>query len=194
VSEKPVVKFSWEGAEQRRAEQEEKIRLDYNSDVYASKEGGIKEGVGWEKIEIAKRLLKIGLDTKQIARATGLTDGVWSAERWSGVQMAEEGGGQSPEMSDIIKKLIDAEEGIARATRALLRVSKNESSRLLAGLDERLVQRYQSEMQNYEQEGIKQGINQERKETAKRLLDMGLTADQITQATGLTEDQVKSLA
>ena len=41
----------------------------YNSELKYAKEEGIKEG----KIEIAKRLIKKGIDKKDIAEITGLT-------------------------------------------------------------------------------------------------------------------------
>jgi predicted transposase/invertase (TIGR01784 family) len=44
------------------------------------------------------------------------------------------------------------------------------------------------------QQGIEQGIQQEKQEVARNLLRLGITLEIITQATGLTVEQVEFLA
>jgi predicted transposase/invertase (TIGR01784 family) len=82
MSGKPVVKFSMDGAARRKAEQEEKILLDYQNDMYASEQKGIELGkqegieLGKQegKTETAKCLLGMGLTVDQIVQATGLSE------------------------------------------------------------------------------------------------------------------------
>ena len=47
--------------------------LDYNSGIATARADGEKEGAKNEKIEIAKKLLKIGMKLKQIEEVTGIT-------------------------------------------------------------------------------------------------------------------------
>ena len=66
----------------RIAEAEENERLDRNTEIYLAKEeglaegrvSGIAEGKLEEKIIIAKKLLKIGIDKKTIIDATNLSE------------------------------------------------------------------------------------------------------------------------
>jgi predicted transposase/invertase (TIGR01784 family) len=48
-------------------------------------------------------------------------------------------------------------------------------------------------IEHAKKEGIKEGEEKGRKESAKNLLSMGLTIEQIEKATGLTVDEIKAL-
>ena len=65
----------------RIAEAEENERLDRNTEIYLAKEEGLAEGRASglsdgrniEKIEIAKQMLKLGMEIESIVKCTGLT-------------------------------------------------------------------------------------------------------------------------
>ena len=47
--------------------------LDYNSGIATARADGIKEGIKENKIEIAKKLIKMNMELKQIKEITGLS-------------------------------------------------------------------------------------------------------------------------
>jgi predicted transposase/invertase (TIGR01784 family) len=109
---------------------------------------------------------------------------------------------QNPEKVELINKLIEKEEGIEMATKTLVRLSMDESARLKAEQEEKILMDYQNDMLTARDEGIEQGIEQgvqqgiEQgvKETARNLLNMGLSVDQIAQATGLSIQEINALS
>ena len=69
VKEMSMSDEEWELYESRRL-----ALLDYNTGMINAKNEGEKQGAKKEKIEIAKKLLKMGMTVEQIKEATGLNE------------------------------------------------------------------------------------------------------------------------
>ena len=69
VKEMSMSDEEWELYESRRL-----ALLDYNTGMINAKNEGVEEGAREKQIEIAKKLLKMGMTVEQIKEATGLNE------------------------------------------------------------------------------------------------------------------------
>jgi predicted transposase/invertase (TIGR01784 family) len=94
---------------------------------------------------------------------------------------------------DILNKIIDREEGIKMAVTVLDEISRSEEERiqyeneLIFDLDVR------SNLDGAKREGLKEGKREKELEIAKNLLKINLSTKQISEATGLSLEEIKKL-
>jgi predicted transposase/invertase (TIGR01784 family) len=95
-------------------------------------------------------------------------------------------------------KMAAAEDaGVGQAMAVLMELSEDERERLLAESREKFLRdQWSREKHQYGmglEEGLAKGIEKGRRETGKKLKEMGLPVDQIAAATGLSSEAVKTL-
>jgi predicted transposase/invertase (TIGR01784 family) len=103
-----------------------------------------------------------------------------------------------PEKRDLINGILSYEEGIAMAGKVLLTVSRDEVERARLESEFRYQLERQSDLVDARREGLaegeliglERGRLEERRETARRLTAMGLSPDQIAQASGLATGEL----
>ena len=94
----------------------------------------------------------------------------------------------------IINEIVSLEEGIAMASSVLMTISRDEEERARIMRAEKTELDYISFMAHAKEVGLEQGIAQGRKnalsETAIKMREIGLTAEQILAVTGLAPEAV----
>jgi predicted transposase/invertase (TIGR01784 family) len=89
----------------------------------------------------------------------------------------------------MINELIEKEDGLKMATKTLVSISKDQEAKIRVMWKEKAELDYYNDITISKQEGSeKKAI-----EVARNFLEMGLDVNQITQATGLSVDQIDSL-
>jgi predicted transposase/invertase (TIGR01784 family) len=92
-----------------------------------------------------------------------------------------------------INEILEYEEGIAMASEVLMTISRDqvERARLMSEFKGEVDMR--SHVNHARREGKREGEKYKAQEIARNLKAMGLSTEQITQGTGLTESQIKAL-
>lgn len=82
---------------------------------------------------------------------------------------------------------------INNAKKVLEEISQDERERRLTELREKYRMDQNAIMKAGYEKGLKTGIEQEKKEIAKKMLKMGMTIEQVLETTGLTNDEVEKI-
>ncbi|MCL2233398.1 MAG: Rpn family recombination-promoting nuclease/putative transposase [Treponema sp.] len=80
-----------------------------------------------------------------------------------------------------INEILEHEEGIAMASEVLMTISRDEVERA------RLVSEFKGEVD------LRSHVNHAKREIAQKMIDMGLSTEQIVRATGLSKEQIEDL-
>ena len=84
-------------------------------------------------------------------------------------------------------------EEINNAKKVLEEISQDERERRLTELREKYRRDQHAIMLAGYDKGLKAGIEQDKKEIAKKLLAMGIPIEQIIEATGLTKEEIEDI-
>ena len=95
--------------------------------------------------------------------------------------------------SERTKKGMEENKTIQEATDELNKLNEDEEMQRLALSRWIALSDYNTNMQENRKEGIKEGRIEEKKETAKKLLEKKMSIDFIIEITGLTEEEIKAL-
>ena len=82
---------------------------------------------------------------------------------------------------------------INNAKKVLEEISQDERERRLTELREKYRMDQNAIMKAGYEKGLKTGIEQEKKEIAKKMLKMGMTIEQVLETTGLTKDEAEKI-
>ena len=84
-------------------------------------------------------------------------------------------------------------EGIKNAKKVLETISQDERERRLTELREKYRMDQRAIMLAGYDKGLKAGIEQERKEIVKKLIELKVPIEQIIEATGLTKEEIEKI-
>lgn len=98
-----------------------------------------------------------------------------------------------PEHRETVNKVIESEEVLQVAGNLLMSISQNERERAIFRSRRKFQTDLQSDLATAEDNGRRIGQMDSKIEIAKNLLKMGLSSDQIAEATGLTPAEIEDL-
>lgn len=143
---------------------------------------------------LSKSLNVIFMELPKIARLTDDISRLTNAQMWGKFFLYA----SNPEKKDYINQLIQTNGGIKMAFTVLKNISQDElnwyhESRYWMHVSDELTMKNAARKEGLK-EGLKEGANQKAFETAKKLLEMKvLTKEQISQATGLTIQEIEQI-
>jgi predicted transposase/invertase (TIGR01784 family) len=92
-----------------------------------------------------------------------------------------------------INEVVKYEEGIAMAGKVLLEISRDEQERVRLMSEYKYELDTQSRIVDAKREGRREGRQEGMQEAARNLKKMGVSIEQITAGTGLSEDEIREL-
>ena len=94
---------------------------------------------------------------------------------------------------EILKKISNGDEIMDKIYKRLDKLSEDEALSLLYDEKEREEEKKQAEIEYAEEHGLNKGISQGIKQTAKNLLSMNMSFEDISKATGLSIEEINNL-
>ena len=100
---------------------------------------------------------------------------------------------QEIKIGGMLEELCKLEEGIKMAEATLFRVTDEERRMAIELSDEKYRMYVEDERTAARREGLAEGSHQKALETAKNLLDIGLSIENIAKTTGLSREEIEKL-
>lgn len=92
-----------------------------------------------------------------------------------------------------VTQIMEENEEIKEAMGELEEISKDEQLRRIAELKEKAIRDEQNGLRHAREDGIKEGIHQEKREIAKKLKKENLSIEKIAEITGLTKEEIEQI-
>ena len=95
--------------------------------------------------------------------------------------------------SGMLEELCKLEEGIKMAEATLFRVTDEERRMAIELSDEKYRMYVEDERSEARREGLAEGLHQAKVETAKNLIEIGLSIENIVKTTGLSREEIEKI-
>jgi predicted transposase/invertase (TIGR01784 family) len=94
---------------------------------------------------------------------------------------------------EVINMAEETNKAVKKAKKVLEDISKDEQERYIAELREKYILDQNSLLSSGYRKGLKEGIEQQNKEIAKKMKDKGMDFKTISELTGLSEEEIKKI-